>query len=78
VLTRSLLDDFNRFQTTTRVTAAKRSEGNRRTGGIKTQASTVKIWNVSASPPFLPILAGLVLTVYFIWAALPQRDTPKT
>ena len=39
-------DDFQRFQTTTRVTAAQRSEGNRRIGGMKTQKSTVKIWNV--------------------------------
>ena len=39
-------DDFQRFQTTTRVAAAQRSEGNRRIGGIKTQTSTVKIWNV--------------------------------
>ena len=41
------LDHFKKFQTDTRVAAAVRSEGNRRRGGVKTQKSTVKIWNVS-------------------------------
>jgi hypothetical protein len=40
------LDHFKKFQTDTRVAAAVRSEGNRRRGGVKTQKSTVKIWNV--------------------------------
>lgn len=54
----SLADQFKKFQTETRVAAAKRSEGNRRRGGIKTQQSTIKIWNVSTHTvsTFLSIL----------------------
>jgi hypothetical protein len=39
-------DDFQRFQTTTCVAAAQRSEGNQCIGGMKSQKSMVKIWNV--------------------------------
>jgi hypothetical protein len=46
-LTRPALDGFARFRTDTRVAAAKHSEGNRRVGGVKSQTSTIKIWNVS-------------------------------
>lgn len=45
----SLLGDFLKFQTETRVAAAKRSENTQHKGGIKTQLSTVKIWNVSCT-----------------------------
>ena len=55
VLTWFYLHEFIRFQTTTRVTAAKHSEGNRRIGGIKTQTSTIKIWNVSIDSVFLAV-----------------------
>jgi hypothetical protein len=45
-------DDANRregfvaFQKRIRVTAAKRAEGNRRAGGLKTQRAMVKAWDV--------------------------------
>jgi hypothetical protein len=41
------LDHFKKFQTDTRVAAAVRLERNHCRGGVKTQRSTVKIWNVS-------------------------------
>lgn len=37
---------FTAFQTQTRIQAAKRSEGNRRAGGIKTQKAMVRAWEV--------------------------------
>lgn len=43
----SALDHFKKFQTDTCVAAAVRSEGKHCRGGVKTQKSTVKIWNVS-------------------------------
>jgi len=39
--------DYEKYQTKTRVSAAQRTEGNRRAGGRKTQKSVAKSWNVS-------------------------------
>jgi hypothetical protein len=58
-------DYFQRFQTTTRVATAQRSEGNRRIGGMKTQTSTVKIWNVRLNLS-VPRVGDPSLTVYVI------------
>jgi hypothetical protein len=40
-------DVYADFQKQTRIDAAARFEGNRRAGGLKTQKSVVKDWNVS-------------------------------
>ena len=45
----NLDDSFEEFKTKTRTEAALRSEGNRRTGGIKTQAANVGDWDVSSN-----------------------------
>jgi hypothetical protein len=39
-------EGFVAFQKRVRVTAAKRAEGNRRAGGLKTQRAMVKAWDV--------------------------------
>ena len=41
--------NYGDFQKRVRVTAAKRAEGNRRTGGLKTQRAMVKAWKVRQS-----------------------------
>lgn len=37
---------FNQFQADVRLKAAKRAEGNRRAGGLKTQQAVVRNWKV--------------------------------
>lgn len=41
------VDDLVKYQARTRIGAAQRSETNRRIGGLRTQKSVVKSWDVS-------------------------------
>ena len=43
---------FQAYQASIRVAAAKRAEGNRRSGGIKTQKGMVKAWKASQDSIF--------------------------
>jgi hypothetical protein len=46
---------YRTFQTSVRVDAAKRAEGNRRAGGLKTQRAMRRKWEVKSTPVFLEL-----------------------
>lgn len=48
-------EGFRAFQTRVRVDAAKRAEGNRRAGGLRTQRAMVRAWEACFHFPLAPL-----------------------
>lgn len=70
-------ETFDAFQTRVRLDAVKRTEGNRREGGLKTQQASVRLWNVCITSSALDRLFTYLQSGMGCTSQGPRNDTRR-